>query len=342
MENEAGPEQARPSGPTPRDAWLADRFEVVRPHLRTVAYGMLGSRTDAEDAIQETWLRVSRNEHQDIRDLRAWLTTVVGRICLDMLRARRLRREDYPGTWLPEPIVRPADADAYDPEGRAVEADAIGLALLIVLETLNPAERLAFVLHDVFGMTFPEIGRVVGRSPAAARQLASRARRRVRSAPQPDADLARQRRVVDAFLSAAREGDFDALLATLDPDVSFQVDLGPVAGPGPSAVVGAEKVARQMLANAKVFLPMSRPVLVNGSPGRLVGDSDAPTGIAGFTVAGDRIVRIDVVADPAKLRDVSLDLLDDLRSQAARRATTRTDGTTPDGTPPDTTRSDAT
>ncbi|MYS84836.1 sigma-70 family RNA polymerase sigma factor [Streptomyces sp. SID5474] len=291
--------------------WLADQFEGLRPHLRSVAYGILGSRTDAEDAIQETWLRVSRNEYEDIRDLRAWLTTVVGRICLDMLRARRLRREDYPGTWLPEPIVRSADANAYDPEHKSIEADAIGLALLIVLETLNPAERLAFVLHDVFGVPFDEVGPIVDRSPAAARQLASRARRRVRSAPQPEGDLKRQRRIVDAFLAAAQEGDFDALMATLDPDVSFRIDLGANRHSASSALVGAEEVARHMLQSAPFFLPYSRPVVVNGGPGRLVGDPKRPSGIAGFTVAGGRIVRIDVIANPEKLRGVALDVVDD-------------------------------
>ncbi|MGW1993785.1 RNA polymerase sigma factor SigJ [Embleya sp. NPDC001921] len=305
MENEPGPE------PAWRAEWTAEQFEGLRPHLRSVAYGILGSRADAEDAIQETWLRVSRTEHEDIRDLRAWLTTIVGRICLDMLRARRLRREDYPGTWLPEPIVRSADADAYDPERKTIEADAIGLALLIVLETLNPAERLAFVLHDVFGVPFDEVGPIVDRSPAAARQLACRARRRVRSAPQPEGDLKRQRRVVDAFMAAAQDGDFDALLAHLDPDVSFQLDLGPTRHSVPAGVVGAEKVARQMLRSAPLFLPYARPVLVNGAPGRLVGDPNRPSGVAGFTVAGDRIVRIDVIANPEKLKAVSLDIVDD-------------------------------
>ncbi|MEU0937493.1 MULTISPECIES: RNA polymerase sigma factor SigJ [unclassified Embleya] len=308
MDNEPGPV------PTPRVSWPADQFEELRPHLRSVAYGILGSRTDADDAIQETWLRVSRNEHADIRDLRAWLTTVVGRICLDMLRARRLRREEYPGTWLPEPIVRAADAHADDPEGKSIEAEAIGLALLIVLETLNPAERLAFVLHDVFGMPFDEVGPIVDRSPAAARQLASRARRRVQSAPQPEGDLKRQRRIVDAFLAAAQQGDFDALMTALDPDVSFRIDLGASRHSASSALVGAEKVARHMLASAPFFLPYSRPVVVNGGPGRLVGNPRQPSGIAGFTVAGGRIVRIDVIADPEKLRGAALDVVDDADS----------------------------
>ncbi|MFI6585137.1 RNA polymerase sigma factor SigJ [Embleya sp. NPDC050493] len=305
MNNEPGP------APTRRAKWPADQFEVLRPHLRSVAYGILGSRSDAEDAVQETWLRVSRNEYEDIRDLRAWLTTIVGRICLDMLRARRLRREDYPGTWLPEPIVRSADANAHDPEHKSIEAEAIGLALLIVLETLNPAERLAFVLHDVFGMPFDEVGPIVDRSPAAARQLASRARRRVQSAPQPEGDLRQQRRVVDAFLAAAQEGDFDALMVTLDPDVSFRIDLGANRHAASSALAGAEQVARHMLESAPFFLPYSRPVVVNGGPGRLVGDPNRPSGIAGFTVAGGRIVRIDVIANPEKLQGVTLDVVDD-------------------------------
>ncbi|NUS55013.1 MAG: sigma-70 family RNA polymerase sigma factor, partial [Streptomycetaceae bacterium] len=203
--------------PQPGDIWLAEQFETHRVHLRTVAYSMLGSRSDADDAVQEAWLRVTRADRADVVNLRAWLTTVVGRISLDMLRTRRSRREDYPGTSLPEPIVRMHDEPG--PEDAAVAADSIGLALLIVLDTLNPAERLAFVLHDVFGMAFDEIAPIVSRTPAAARQLASRARRRVRSAPQPDTDLVRQRRIVDAFLAAARDGDFDALVGALAPDV---------------------------------------------------------------------------------------------------------------------------
>src|SRR5213078_284516 len=203
--------------------WLAQRFEQNRPHLRSVAYRMLGSLGEAEDAVQEAWLRLSRSDDAAIANLGGWLTTVVARICLDMLRTRRARREDAVGGWLPEPIV--AADDAAGPEQEALLADSVGLALLVVLDTLSPAERLAFVLHDMFAMPFEEIAPIVDRSVAATRQLASRARRRVQgAAPSPDRDLAEQRRVVDAFLAAARAGDFDALIEVLDPDVVFRID----------------------------------------------------------------------------------------------------------------------
>ncbi|MDI2126555.1 RNA polymerase sigma factor SigJ [Yinghuangia seranimata] len=279
------------------ELWLAERFEGLRPHLRTVAYSMLGSRAEAEDAVQEAWLRVSRTGPDGIEDLRAWLTTVVGRISLDMLRSRRSRREDYPGTWLPEPIVQGAEPDD-DPERLAIQVDAVGLALMVVLETLGPAERLAFVLHDVFGLPFDEIALVVDRTPAATRQLASRARRRVRTAPQPDRDVVRQRAVVDAFLAAAREGNFDALLATLHPDVTFTLDLGRLSPAGFPALHGAEDVARHMLTTAPTFLPLARRATINGGPGVA---ADSAGGVAGFTVVDDLIVRIDVIADPEKL-----------------------------------------
>src|SRR5918994_2882643 len=198
--------------------WLAQRFESHRPHLRAVAYRMLGSLTEADDAVQDTWLRLNRSDTTDIDNLAGWLTTVVARLCLDMLRARKARREDPMGVYLPEPII--ASADAHDPEQEVLLADSVGLAMLVVLETLSPAERLAFVLHDSFGLPFDEIAPIVGRSPTTTRQLASRARRRVRgAAPVPDADLGRQREVVDAFLDTSRGGDLDALLAVLDPDV---------------------------------------------------------------------------------------------------------------------------
>jgi len=286
--------------PANDDAWLADRFEECRPRLRMVAYSMLGSRVEADDAVQEAWLRLSRSDDAAINDLSAWLTTVVGRICLSMLRTRRNRREEYPGTWLPQPIVQPEELG--DPEQHALAADSIGLALLIVLETLNPAERLAFVLHDVFGLPFDEVADVVGRSPAAARQLASRARRRVRQAPQPDADLVRQRRVADAFLTAARDGDFEALLEVLDPNVTVHADRGPHSRVPEQPVSGAEAVARFVLANAGRFLSLLKPVIVNGAAGSLVGDPAHPLGVIGFTIANNRILRIDIIADPAKLR----------------------------------------
>jgi RNA polymerase sigma-70 factor, ECF subfamily len=298
---------SRDIGPVDGD-WLVGQFEVSRPHLRAVAYGMLGSMSEAEDAVQESWLRLSRSDQSAINDLRSWLTTVVGRICLDMLRARRASREDYPGTWLPEPIVRdePAHSAPADPEQQAVVADSLGIALLVVLETLTPAERLAFVLHDVFAMPYEEIGPVVGRTTEAARQLASRARRRVRQAPHPDGDLARQRRVVDAFLAAARGGDFDALLAVLDPQVTFRVDSGPARKLRLQPLVGADPVARQVLATAPKFLSLCSPVIVNGGPGTLAGPRERPIGVVGFTVVGDQIVAIDVVADPAKLHPMSI------------------------------------
>src|SRR5215207_9760155 len=218
--------------------WLARRFEEDRSHLRAVAYRMLGSVTEADDAVQEAWLRVGRADTAAIENLRAWLPTVVGRVCLDMLRSRRSRREEPLGSHVPEPIVSPDDG--VSPEHEALLADSIGLALLVVLDTLSPAERLAFVLHDMFAVPFEEIGPLVGRSPTAARQLASRARRRVQGeAPAPDPDVARQREVVDAFFAAAREGDFDALVAVLDPDVVLRADVGGVPAGASREVRGA-------------------------------------------------------------------------------------------------------
>jgi RNA polymerase sigma factor (sigma-70 family) len=284
---------------TRRD-WLAGEFERHRSHLRGVAYRMLGSVTEADDALQEAWLRLDRSDPGGTDDMRGWLTVVVGRICLDALRRRKSRNEQLAGSWLPEPIVRMA-SDA-GPERDAVLADSVGLALLVVLESLTPAERLAFVLHDVFGVPFEEIAPVVERSPAAARQLASRARRRVRAeAPEPDADLAIQRRAVDAFLAAAREGDFEGLLRVLDPDVVLRVDGGPNAPrafSGPP-LVGAEAVARGA-SGFRGAAPRAEPVLVNGAAGLLVR-FPARSLVAAFTVANGRIVEIDIIADPAKL-----------------------------------------
>jgi RNA polymerase sigma-70 factor (ECF subfamily) len=289
--------------------WLADRFESNRSHLRAVAYRMLGSTSEADDAVQEAWLRLSRAESGEVKNLRAWLTTVVARVCLDMLRSRKSRGEEPLGAHVPEPIV--AREDALDPEHQALLADSVGLALLVVLETLAPAERLAFVLHDMFAVPFDEIAPIVGRSPAAARQLASRARRRVRgAAPAPDVDVARQREVVDAFLAAARGGDFDALVAVLDPDVVFRIDRG-VLRPGDSREVrGAPAVAEEVLSGAR-FARFARPALVNGAAGVVVAPAGRPRAVAGFTVAGGRIVEIDLLADPARLRAVDLTVLDD-------------------------------
>jgi RNA polymerase sigma-70 factor (ECF subfamily) len=282
------------------DNLLAAEFERHRAHLRAVAYRMLGSVSEAEDAVQESWLRLSRSDAGAVANLGGWLTTVVSRVALDALRARRTRREDYFGSWLPEPLL---DTDeTTSPEHEALLADSVGLALLVVLDTLTPAERLAFVLHDMFGVSFEEIAPIVDRSPAAARQLASRARRRVRgAAPDPDPDLERQREVVDAFLAAARAGDFDALVAVLDPDVVFRIDTGGVAPQAREPVVGSEAVARQLLVRGARFAPLARPAIVNGAAGAVVAPHGTPIAVIGFTVTDGRIVEIDVVADPAKL-----------------------------------------
>ena len=284
---------------TDRDL-LTDEFELHRAHLRAVAYRMLGSISEADDAVQEAWLRLDRSNTAAVTNLGGWLTTVVSRVALDALRARRARREDYAGSWLPEPVV---DAPGGgDPEHEALLADSVGLALLVVLDTLAPVERLAFVLHDMFGVPFEEIAPIVDRSPAAARQLASRARRRVRGAsPAQDSEPGRQREIVDAFLAAARAGDFEALLEVLDPDVVFRLDTGGVTPPARPPVVGAAAVARQILARGAAFAPHARPATVNGAAGAVVARGGRPFAVIGFTVSGGRIVEIDVIADPAKL-----------------------------------------
>jgi RNA polymerase sigma factor (sigma-70 family) len=281
---------------------LAEEFERARPRLRAVAYRMLGSLTDADDVVQEAWLRLGRSDGA-ILDLRAWLVTVVGRICLDVLRARASRREDFADSWLPEPIVQ---LDPHgDPERDAVLADSVGLALLVVLESLTPVERLAFVLHDVFAVPFEEIATIVDRSPDAARQLASRARRRIgRTAHLPDADLAVQRTVVDAFLAAARAGDFDGLIAVLDPDVVLRQDGG---GTGPLArppITGARAVAAEINVRGRPFAGLARPIVVNGGAGVIVRLPTGLTIVIGFTVIAGRITEIDQIGDPAKLRGI--------------------------------------
>jgi RNA polymerase sigma-70 factor (ECF subfamily) len=267
---------------------------------------MLGSVNEADDAVQEAWLRLNRSDTAAIDNLGGWLTTVVARVSLDMLRSRASRREQPLGPHVPEPIV--SREDQADPEHEALLADSVGLALLVVLETLSPAERLAFVLHDMFSVSFDEIAPIVGRSPAAARQLASRARRRVRgAAPAPDADLARQREVVDAFLAAARDGDFDALLAVLDPDVVLRVDRGALATS--REVRGAAAVAEQ----ARTFARLARfakPALVNGTAGFVVASPGRPLAVAGFAISDGRIVEIDLLADPARLRELDLTVLE--------------------------------
>jgi RNA polymerase sigma factor (sigma-70 family) len=288
--------------------WLADRFQANRTHLRAVAYRMLGSVSEADDAVQESWLRLSRARTDDVENLEGWLTTVVARVCLDMLRSRRSRREEPLGPHLPEPIV--SRDDGVDPEHEALLADSVGLALLVVLETLGPAERLAFVLHDMFAVPFDEIAPIVGRSPTAARQLASRARRRVRgAAPAPDADLGRQRAVVGAFLAAAREGDFDALVAVLDPDVVLRVDRGVLRPDASVELRGVRAVAEQARTFAR-FARFAQPALVNGAAGVVVAGRGRPLAVAGFTVTRGRIVEIDVLADPARLRELDLTVLD--------------------------------
>jgi RNA polymerase sigma factor (sigma-70 family) len=286
---------------------LADRFEANRTHLRAVAYRMLGSVSEADDAVQESWFRVSRAGDADVENLRGWLTTIVARVCLDMLRSRKSRREEPFGPHVPEPII--SREDGMDPEHEALLADSVGLALLVVLETLSPPERLAFVLHDMFSVPFDEIAPIVGRSPTAARQLASRARRRVRgAAPEPDEDMDRQQDVVNAFLAASRGGDFDALLAVLDPDVVLRVDRG--ARPGASSeIVGAENVLRQAQRYARLA-EFARPALVNGAPGAVVLPGGRPFAVMGFTVAGGRIVELDILSDPARLRELDLSVLD--------------------------------
>jgi RNA polymerase sigma factor (sigma-70 family) len=282
---------------------LARRFEQERPQLRRIAYRMLGTLDEADDAVQEAWLRLDRADDSSVDNLGAWLTTVVSRVCLDMLRTRRSRREEFVGSWMPEPIV--AIDGGPTPEDEALIADGVGLALYVVLETLAPAERLAFVLHDMFAMPFDEIAPIVGRSPEAARQLASRARRRVQGAtPVPDVELAEQKRVVEAFLAAAREGDFDALLEMLDPEVTLRVDAGPGSPLARKPIVGAEEVlaeARRWMALA----PYSRPAIVNGVAGAVVGRPDGTVfSVVALTVANGRINAIDFVVDPAKLARV--------------------------------------
>ena len=285
---------------------LADGFEANRPHLRAVAYRMLGSVNDADDAVQEAWLRLNRSDTSAVENLGGWLTTVVARVSLDMLRSRTARREQPVGTHLPQPIV--SREDDVDPEQEALRADSVSLALLVVLETLNPAERLAFVLHDMFDVSFEEIAPIVGRSPTAARQLASRARRRVRgAAPAPNADRVRQRQVVDAFLAAARGGDFDALLAVLDPEVVLRVDRGTLAS---REVRGAAAVVEQARTFARL-VRFARPARVNGAAGFVVASPTGPLAVAGFAVADGRIVEIDLLADPVRLRELDLSALDD-------------------------------
>jgi RNA polymerase sigma factor (sigma-70 family) len=298
---------------------LARQFEDHRPHLRAVAYRMLGSIAEADDAVQETWVRLSRTDTSDVDNLAGWLTTVVSRVCLNMMRSRTTRREDpLDDAHVPDPVI--TIEGATDPEHEALVADAVGLALLVVLETLPPAERMAFVLHDMFGVSFDDIATIVDRSPAAARQLASRARRRVRgAAPTPDQDFARQRRVVDAFFAAARGGDFEALISVLDPDIVLRADFGP--GPASAVVRGAAAVAGR----AVMFADPSRaltPAVVNGTPGVVITVDGRIVSVMAFTVVADRVAAIDSLGDPERLANLQVVGLEISQTEVERGTST--------------------
>lgn len=295
---------------------MAGQFEANRTHLQAVACRMLGSSSQADDAVQEAWLRLNRSDTSGVENLRAWLTTVVARVCLDMLRSRKSRREEQLSAHVPEPIVSPEVG--IDPEHEALLADSIGLALLVVLETLAPAERVAFVLHDMFDLPFDEIAPIVGRSPTAARQLASRARRRVQGADTvPDADRTRQREVVHAFLAASRGGDFDELLALLDPDVVLRADSAAVLASASRQEKGAPKLAPEVRGAAAVADTFSgrarfaQPALVNGAAGAVFAPGGQPRAVIAFTITRGRIVEIDLIADPESIRRLDLAILDD-------------------------------
>jgi RNA polymerase sigma factor (sigma-70 family) len=284
--------------------WLAERFEASRGHLRTVAYRMLGSPSEADDAVQEAWLRLSRSGANGVENLDGWLTTVTARVCLDMLRSRKARREEPLLADAPGPVA--SGEDTADPEQQALLADSVGLALLVVLERLAPAERVAFVLHDMFNLPFDEIAVIVGRSPVAARQLASRARRRVQGATVPEADLARRRAVVDAFLAASRGGDFKALLAVLDPDVVLRTDEAAARSGVPREVRGAAGVAGTFSGRARA----AQPALVDGAPGLAWAPGGRPRVVFGFTIAEGRVVAIEMIADPERIGKLNLVLLE--------------------------------
>jgi RNA polymerase sigma-70 factor (ECF subfamily) len=288
--------------------WLTQRFEAHRPRMRAVAYRMLGSVSEADDAVQDSWLRLDRADTSSVENLEAWLTTVVARVCLNKLRSREQRREESLDVHVPDPIVSPESG--VDPQHEAVLADSVGLALQVVLETLTPAERLAFVLHDMFAVPFEEIAPMIERSPEAARQLASRGRRRVRGqAPAPDPDLPRQRQVVDAFFAAARDGDLDALVAVLHPDVVLRSDGGRAPARLTTVITGARAVAGQAITFGRLF-PYARPALVNGAAGVVVAAHGRPLSVMAFTVTGGRIAAIDVLADPDRLEELDLTVLD--------------------------------
>ena len=285
--------------------WLTERFEQHRPHLRAVAYRMLGSVSESDDALQEAWLRIRDQEPGAVVNMQAWLTTVVGRVCLNMLRSRRARREELSESRVPDPVV--TLSDTVDPEQEALLADSVGLALLVVLDALAPAERLAFVLHDVFGLPFADIATALDRSEAAAQQLASRARRRIRDAPQPDRDLTKQRAVVGAFFAASRDGDFDALLDVLDPDVELRIDGGTLRASASLVLQGADAVAAHTKTYSKLY-PYVRSALVNGTAGAIVATHGRLFCVMGFSVADGRITAIDALVDPERLEQLELDL----------------------------------
>ncbi|MFG2627901.1 RNA polymerase sigma factor SigJ [Streptomyces sp. NPDC048473] len=286
----------------------AGRFEEHRTRLRAVAYRMLGSVSEADDAVQEAWLRLSRADAGSVENLGAWLTTVVARLCLNMLRSREYRREEPLDVLMPDPVI--SHENGVEPEQEALLADSVGLALLVVLETLTPAERLAFVLHDMFAVPFDEIAPMIERTPAATRQLASRARRRVQGqAPVPDPDLTRQRKAVDAFFAAARDGEFDALVAVLDPDVVLRSDGGVARARHTAVISGARTVAGQALTFGRLS-PFARPALINGTAGVVVVANGQPLSVMAFTVTDGKIVAIDVLADPGRLKRLDLTALD--------------------------------
>jgi RNA polymerase sigma factor (sigma-70 family) len=291
--------------------WLAERFEEHRTHLRSVAYRMLGSVAESNDAVQDAWLRLSRSNSDEIENLGGWLTTVVARVCLNMLRSRKVRREDPLPVHVPDPLI--SMGGGLQPEEEALLADSVGLALLVVLESLTPAERLAFVLHDMFELPFDEIAPMVGRSPTAARQLASRARRRVKGAElsPPDPDLSRQRAVADAFFAAARGGDFDALVAVLDPDVVLRIDAG-AGRPFSMVLEGAEEVARQALRGIQTWLSRPgtqvHPALVNGAAGVIVTMEGSPVNVMGFTIVNGKVVELDAIADLERVHQITAGL----------------------------------
>lgn len=295
--------------------WLADRFEEHRAHLRSVAYRMLGSLVEADDAVQDTWLRLSRAGVDEVENLGGWLTTIVARVCLNMLRSRNARQQEPLGVHVPDPIISPSGT--LQPEEEALLADSVGLALLVVLDTLGPAERLAFVLHDMFDLPFDEIAPMVGRTPAAARQLASRARRRVKGAevPAPESDLARQQDVVNAFFLAARGGEFDALVALLDPDVVLRVDAGTRRQFGSRLIHGSEAVGQQARRGLRTWLARPvvnlRPALVNGAAGVIVTMGGQPVTVMGFTIVEGKIAEINAIADPERVSQLAAPVLAD-------------------------------